>query len=252
MNNLSLQAKVLWKRHGSTVLTVIGGVGMVATAVMAVKATPKAMRLLDEAKIKKGEDLTKTEMIRVAAAVYVPSVLVGLSTLTCIFGANVLNKRQQAALVSAYTLLDGSYKEYKEKVYGLYGDEGTTKIREELAKDEYEKIDITPGEDMELFYDEFSGRYFQSTKALVQRAEYEVNRDLVMRGYVYLNEFYAHLDIEPIEGGADLGWSRGGNLDHHWQEWIDFGHHKVVMDDGLECTIISLFGEPYLDFADCC
>lgn len=252
MNNLSHQAKALWRRHGSTILTCIGGVGTVATAVMAVKATPKAMRLLDEAKTDKGEDLTKTEMIRVAGPVYIPSVLVGLSALTCIFGANVLNKHQQASLMSAYALLDSSYKDYKNKVGELYGTDATTKVREEIAKDKYEDADILPEDDMELFYDEYSGRYFNSTKAQVQRAEYEMNRDLVMRDYVYLNEFYAHLDIEPIEGGDDLGWSRGGNLDHHWQEWIDFGHHKVVMDDGLECTIISLFGEPYLDFADCC
>lgn len=84
------------------------------TAVMAVKATPKALRLIEEAEKEKGKKLTKTETVKVAWTPYIPTVLVGASTIACIFGANVLNKRRQAALMSAYALLDSSYKEYKQ------------------------------------------------------------------------------------------------------------------------------------------
>ena len=41
------------KRNASTILTCVGAVGVVATSVMAVKATPKALILLEKAK---GED----------------------------------------------------------------------------------------------------------------------------------------------------------------------------------------------------
>lgn len=223
---------------------------MVATTVMAVKATPKALTLLEEAKEQKGEDLTKLEVIKVAGPAYIPAVITGAATLACIFGAHMLSKRQQAALMSAYALLDNSYKEYKAKIGELYGEDAHGRIRESIAKDKYEEDDIKVDDDKQLFYDNFSGRYFESTIEAVQSAEYRINRHLVMRDYAYLNEFYAELDIPGIESGYEYGWTPGGNLAKYWQSWIDFTHEKVVMDDGLECIIIVMQGEPYLGFED--
>lgn len=236
------------KRNSSTILTCVGGVGVVATAVMAVKATPKALRVIDIATEEKGEELTKMEKVKVAGPIYIPSIITGVGTLACIFGANALNKRQQAALISAYALLDNSYKEYKHKVQELYGNDAVEHIREELAKDKYVDSDIQMEDEMELFYDEFSERYFQSTKYKVQRAMYEINRTIQMGGGVTLNDFYREMDIEPVDYGNVLGWSEGGNNEKYWQSWIDFTYHEVVMDDGLECTIVSMFMEPYPSF----
>ena len=56
--------KLFLKKHSSTILTCMGGVGVVATTITAVKATPKALSLLEEAKRKKGEDLTGIEKIK--------------------------------------------------------------------------------------------------------------------------------------------------------------------------------------------
>ena len=251
MNKLLAQSGRFLKRNASTILTFVGGAGVVATSVMAVKATPKVLRLLEEAREEKGEELTKLEVVKVAGPEYIPSIIIGMSTLTCIFGANYLNKRQQAALTSAYMLLSNSYKEYKQKVADIYGEEADIRVHEEIAKDnyedEYEHIEVEDGK--QLFYDYFSERYFESTIEDVQRAEYRINRDLVMRGYVYLNEFYEHLDLKPIESGYALGWSEGSQLAMNWQKWIDFTHEKVVMDDGLECHIINM-DEPTPDFME--
>ena len=49
------RSKLYLKNNASTILTCVGAVGVVATTVSAVKATPKAMRLLDNAKKEKGE-----------------------------------------------------------------------------------------------------------------------------------------------------------------------------------------------------
>lgn len=92
-------------RHTSTVLTCLGGIGVVATSIMAIKATPKALELIEEAKKEKGEELSKWETVKVAAPKYIPAMMTGVATIACIFGANVLNKRQQASLISAYASL---------------------------------------------------------------------------------------------------------------------------------------------------
>ena len=101
-----------FKRNSSVILTCVGGIGVIATAVLSVKATPKAYERIEQAKKEKGKELTKFETIKSAAPSYIPAVAVGLGTLVCIFGANALNKRQQASLISAYTLIDKSYKQY--------------------------------------------------------------------------------------------------------------------------------------------
>ena len=58
------------KGTASIVLTCLGGVGVVATTVTAVRATPKALRLIEEAEKEKGEKLSKWETIQAAAPTY--------------------------------------------------------------------------------------------------------------------------------------------------------------------------------------
>lgn len=242
---------LFFKRNASTILTCIGGVGVVTTSIMAVKATPKAVMLLEEAEREKEEKLTKLETAIVAAPVYIPSVLVGVSTIACIFGANMLNKRQQAAITSAYALLNTSYAEYKNKVIEMVGEEGHAEIQAEIAKDNYDE-NIKVSEGSELFYDTYSGRYFESTKYKVKEAQYQLNRDLIMRDYIYLNEWYDYLDLEHVDGGWDAGWCSAICYDMYWQLWLDFSHSKTILDDGRECTIIDFFQPPILveDFED--
>lgn len=250
MNKLVHRASLYVRRNAPIILTCVGGIGVVATSVMAVKATPKALQLLEEAKAEKGDDLTKLEVVAVAGPAYISAMVTGVATIACIFGANVLNQRQQASLASTYALIDNSYKEYKKKVEELYGKEANAQVQQEIAKVKY-KVNYIQQEDNELlFYDEFSGRYFNATMERVLVAEYQVNRELHNTGCDTLNRFYELVGLDPIEGGDALGWSEGGNYERYWQSWLDFRHNKVVMDEGLECYIITMFEEPYVEFDD--
>jgi len=251
MNKLLQHSKLFVKRNGSTILTCAGGAGVVLTSVMAVKATPKAMRLLEAAKEEKGEKLTKLEAIKVAGPSYIPAIVTGVSTIACIFGANILNKRQQAAIMSAYALLDSTYKDYQKKVEELYGEDANDQVKAEIAKDKYVDDEVTLTDDnKQLFYDEFSGRYFESTTEDVLRAEYALNRRLAEFNGAYLNEFYEMLDIPAVDYGEHLGWSSSEIYDMQWSTWLDFAHKKVTMDDGLECYIISWSVDPTFGFEE--
>ena len=250
MNKLVHRASLYVRHNAPTILTCVGGIGVVATSVMAVKATPKALQLLEEAKAEKGDDLTKLEVVAVAGPAYIPAMVTGVATIACIFGANVLNQCQQASLASAYALIDNSYKEYKKKVEELYGKEANAQVQQEIARVKYKENDIQQEDDELLFYDEFSGRYFNATMERVLVAEYQVNRELHNAGRDTLNHFYELVGLNPIDGGDSLGWSEGGNYERYWQSWLDFRHNKVVMDEGLECYIITMFEEPYVEFGD--
>lgn len=248
MSKLLNSSAMFLKRNGSTILTCLGGVGVITTAVTAVKATPKALALLEESAKEKQEELTVIEKIEIAGPTYVPSILIGAGTLACIFGANFLSRRSQAALMSAYALLENSYKEYKNKVKELYGEDADIHVRSEVAKDHYEETDISVSGDKQLFYDEFSQRYFESTLEDVLRAEYTFNRMISVEYGVFLNDFYELLGIDPVDYGDYMGWMDCQLVEDTWYSWLDFIHTKVVMDDGLECTIITFSYEPTFDF----
>ena len=239
-------------KNAPTILTFVGAAGVVATAVTAVRVTPKVVKLLEAQGAEKEYELTTMEKIQIAGPHYIPSVLIGIGSIVCIIGANSLNKRQQASLVSAYTLLDASYKKHKKKVEELYGEDANTKIRAEIAKDAYDDVELEIEGDEQLFYDHFSDRYFTAKMEDVIRAEYQLNRQLHTNTGVYLNEWYELLNNKAVEPSAkynELGWSNGILESNYWANWIEFDHEFVVMDDGMECTIITMRYEPVIDFA---
>ncbi|MGN1370920.1 MAG: DUF6353 family protein [Candidatus Coprovivens sp.] len=251
LDGICYKSKLYLKNHSTTILSGIGAFGVVGTSVMAVKATPKALRLLDEAKDEKGEDLTKFEIICVAGPAYIPSIVIGMSTIACILSANVLNKQKQATLTSAYMLLDESYKQYRNKVKELYGDDADEKIKKEIAKDNYyEKGYSNQPREKKLFYEPISERYFEATIEDVQYAEYHFNRNFALRDFAKLNEFYQFLGLETTDLGEVLGWSSYAGYTIYGYQWIDFKHEKVILEDGLECYIINYPFEPTMDFME--
>ena len=252
MNNLLNYSMKFVKKNASTILTVAGGAGVVATAVLAAKATPKAMRVLEEAKEEKQEDLTVLEKVQIAGPAYIPAIVTGAATIACIFGANILNQRQQAALMSAYALLDNSYKEYRAKVTEIYGKEADIQIKDEIAKDKLNDKDISVGEGKQLYFDEYSSRYFEATTEDMLRVENKMNRALQETAGLYLNDYYELIGLDPTDYGDFMGWSSCELYDMSWSTWFSFDYRKVVLDDGLQCIIVSFEFEPTFDFENYC
>lgn len=244
------KAEVFLRKHSSTILTVVGAAGVVATSVLSVKATPKALLLLEEAKKEKGDDLTPVETVKVAWKPYIPAVITGVSTIACIFGVNHLSKRGQASLMSAYAVLDRSYKEYREKVEELYGNENgdaNTNIRNKIMETKIDKTRVLDDQ-KELFFDWQSMRYFESTFEEVRRAEYIFNQNFTMSGFASLNEFYDILGIPRVDYGYQLGWSTVYNDEVYGYDGLEFEYEKAVMEDGLECWILTMPCPPTLDY----
>ena len=244
------RTQIFLKKHSSTILTIVGAVGVVATSVMAVKATPKALALLEEAKEEKytntGEsDLTVVETVKAAWKPYIPATITGISTIACIFGANYLNSRTQASLMSAYAVLDSSYREYREKTKELHGDD--VDIKREIIKTKFDSNMDLSG-DKELFFDYHSMRYFESTFDEVKRAERIFNENFAMSGFACLNDFYEILGLPPVEYGDQLGWSTITNDDVYGYSELEFMYEKTELDDGLECWIMTMPCAPTLDY----
>lgn len=240
------KVEIFLKRHSSTILTVVGAGGVVATSVLAVKATPKALTLLEEAKNEKGDKLTTTEVIAVAWKPYIPAIVTGVSTIACIFGANYLSTKNQASLMSAYALLDSSYKEYRNKVNELYGEDADEKVKQEIAVSKMEKgIKIEDGK--QLFFDHQSMQFFESTMEEVLNAERAFMEMLNERGYGYINEYYDLLGIPNVEFGWQLCWWAVEDNDPWNCHELEFMYYTATKNDGTTCCIIDTNMPPTID-----
>ena len=263
MNKLFHFSKRFLSKNGTTILAIASTAGVIATAIISAKATPKALSVLSEAESNKGEELTTLEKVKIVAPIYIPTALVGASTVLCIVGANLLDKRKQASLTSAYALVNSSYKQYKDKLKELYGEEVHNDVVNAIAIEKTKDVKIRSerllsscdlGDDetseTRLFYDEFSGRYFESTMNKVIQAEYHFNRNFVLGGYVVINDFYELLGLSKIQSGDELGWSAWKMAESGMESWIDFNHRKTDVGDGLECYVIEMILYPETGYLD--
>lgn len=237
------------KRNASTILTCIGAAGMVGTVIMAVKAAPKAIEKMDEETkdIPYGE-LTKMDVIKAELPVYLPTIAVGTASLMCIFGANALNQKQQAMMVSAYAALERSYLDYRNRVQLLCGDTEAEFIDRTLEQQKQEaEDDMPPWEGPQTFYIKLYDKFFERTMEEIIQAEYHLNRIFILRGYATFNEFLDFLHLEHVEEGDVIGWEQYAGETHFGYEWVDFGNVRRVTDDMIICEIQMPFEPHYLD-----
>lgn len=250
--NLSKVTKdvgILLKKHSPEILTGIGVAGMVTTTIMAVKATPKAILLINEKEVEERvEKLTPVETVKTVWKCYIPAAVTGVLSIACIIGASSVNAKRNAALATAYTLSETALKEYKDKVLETVGEKKENEIRAAIAKDKLEKDPVVQAEVIDtgtgktLCYDALSGRYFRSDIDKIRRAEYELNRQLLTEGYISLNDFYYEIGLDSIKVGDKLGW----NVKQ--ERYIDVNFGSALTTDQMPCLVIDFNVAPVYDY----
>ncbi len=246
-------AKSFWlsvKKHSPTILTGVGIAGMITTTILAVQATPKALRLLEEKKadISESEKLPPIEAVKAAWKVYVPAVLTGILSTVCLIGANSVNQRRGAALAAAYSLSESALKEYREKVVETIGKKKEQAIRDDIAKD---RVAANPVREVvvtdrgsTLCYDSLSGRYFKSDIETLRRTVNDLNRRMRDEMFISLNDFYCAVDnpdLSPTKLGDRLGW----NID---KGYIDLGFSSQLTADGTPCLVLDYTVVPEYEY----
>lgn len=248
LSNIVNGAQITLKKHGPEILTGIGIAGMITTTALAVKATPKALMLIEEKKLDLDTDeLKPIDVVKTVWPCYIPAAISGTVSIACVVGANSVNARRNAALVTAYTLADSSLKEYREKVVETLGEKKDKAVRDAVAK---EKIEKDPVERKEviitetgntLCYDALSGRYFKSDVDKIRKAVNEINRRLTFNSYVSLNDLYSEIGLDPTGLGDSLGWSIDTGLID-----LDFSSQLTAKDE--PCVVLDFMRAPVYDY----
>lgn len=242
-------------KNSPTILTGIGVAGLLATTVMAVKATPKAIEILQEEQFRRMHDgiteeyepLPTMDMVKLTWQCYVPSLAMGAITIGCIIGANSINLRRNAALVSVYSLSEAALKEYQAKVIETLGKGKERKIKDEIAKDRIYKNPISDNEVVitgrgeTLCYDALSGRYFKSDIEHIKQALNKLSRNLMTDMFVTLNEVYSELDLKSTKMGEIIGWHIDDGL-------IEPDFSSQLTENGTPCLVLDYTSEPRYNY----
>lgn len=253
MNKVNLSAitksvRTALKKHSPEILTGIGIAGMITTTIMAVKATPKALMLIDEKKHEENvEQLTKIEVVKTAWKPYVPTVLTAAASVACLVGASSVNFKRNAALATAYSLSETALREYKDKVIETIGEKKEQSVRDAVIKDKVNKNPVERNEVIitdngeTLCYDVQSGRYFKSDINTIKKAINKLNRQMLTDMFISLNELYYEIGLSTIELGDELGWHIDRGL-------IDIAYSSQLAADDRPCLVIDYRVAPQYDY----
>jgi len=235
-------------RKSPEILTALGVVGVVSTTLMAIKATPLALRAMQQHEIEYydyyGDDaveLTELERIYPGLKFYIPTVISAGLTIMCIIGAHRVSSQRNAALAALYTMSETKLVEYQDKVSKTFGEKKEAKLSDELAKDEVDKHPISEGDTNiiitgrgdHLCFDALSSRYFMSDIERIRQAVNSFNESM-LNGDMYktLNEFYDDIGLKPTELGQNMGWSIDTGL-------LDIKFTAVISDNNVPCIVLN-------------
>ena len=239
--------KTVITKHSPEILTGIGIAGMITTTVLAVKATPKAVKILEEHK-KNQEKISPMDVVKLTWKEYIPAVVTGTVSTACLIGASAVNLKRNAALATAYTLSETALKEYREQVIESIGDKKEQNIQEKVAEKQViknnvgDKPPISTGNGTTLCYDPLSGREFECSREVLERAENRINKEMLQQisGYASVNEFYDEIGLERTETGALLGWNSEHTIDLHLT--------AVLTKNGKPAMVVGHYNRPIYNY----
>jgi hypothetical protein len=237
-------------RNSPSILTGLGVAGLLATVMLAVKATPKALESIEMEEIFRkteesfGEPLTPIDIIEVCWKHYIPTVVMGAATITCMIGANHIHLRRNAALVSLFSITETALKEYQAQVVKTIGEKKESQIQDDLAQKRLDDKPITnqpviiTGNGSYPCFDTFSGRYFESDIETIRQKVNEFNQRLLREGWLCINEFYYELGLESIELGDEMGWIAERSL-------LELKTTTKFATDGKPCLVMGYSVQPH-------
>lgn len=196
--------------NSPTLLTAVGVVGVVGTAVLASKATIKANEILKENKWH-----TRKDAIRLTYRAYVPTALAGAATIACIVCANRVSLKRYAALAAGLAASDRALAEYKAAADKVLPKKEKAKLDKKVAQQRVDAVDtrtVVTADHEILFVDGITGQAFSSTIQKVDGAINQINHEILNADYAGLYLLQEHLGLQVSPYSYEVGWHSGGEL----------------------------------------
>lgn len=228
------------KSNSPEILTALGVSGVITTTYLAAKASFKAAEVIREREADGHTDNLKlllkyrTQMLW---KLYIPAGISGIVTVGCIVGASKANRTRTAAAVTAYSLTEKAFSEYKEKVIEQIGKGKEQKIVDELAQERIEKFPPTKKELMVvgngyvLCCELYTQRYFRCNMQALLKAQNDINARIISDFYVALDEFYDLINLEYTSNSSKMGWDSDKMLELQFSTVLANGEEPCLAFD---------------------
>lgn len=211
------------RKHSPEILVTTGIIGLVASGVLACRASTKVNAVIDDAKkTVKGiheiaenpehmetagyteEDIKKALTVTYARTglelvkLYGPSVVLGAASITCILASHNIIRKRNLALAAAYTAEHVSFKEYRGRLIDRFGKELDRELKYDIRTEEVDEV-VTNEDGTETVikktvevanipsHGSQYARFFDETSDYWDRNA-EFNKMFIMRQQDYLNE----------------------------------------------------------------
>lgn len=266
------------KKHSPELLVVAGVVGVVASTVMACKATTRIDDILDESKDKidaihdgmetgevNGTEYTEEDGKKDLAIVYAqsgvklaklygPAIILGTVSIGCIVASHHILRKRNIAIAAAYATVDRGFKEYRGRVVERFGEEMDRELKYNIkAKEIEEKVVDENGEEKivkktvqtaEVDPNKVYSRFFDETCTGWTRNA-EDNLTFLLCQQNYANERLqakGHLFLNDVYEMLGLQKSKAGQV----VGWYYNKKHQPFIDFG----IYDLYDERKRDFVN--
>ena len=228
------KVKMSAMKHSPEIAVALGIIGFVGTVIAAVKATPKALAKMEEARRQKAQEaesveeenvkLTVPEKIKAAGPCYILPLITGTASIACIIFSNRMQAGRIAGLTSTCGFLSQTLNTYQDKVKEVVGEKKEKKIREEIAKDKIASNPVPlsmmqnnqtgqlyPSSGLYPCMLADTGDYFWGNEQTVADAFRELERRFTDEGgyeeWIPKNDLRVMFGLRENEDGEILGWN---------------------------------------------
>lgn len=238
LQSIISDAQRLLKTNAPALLTGIGAASVVTTGVLAARGAFKASQILahdgsayDPSAPRKERVIHKTKL---TWQCYVPAVSAGAVGVVAILGANHAHAKQTAAAVTAYTVTEAAFSEYRDVALKQLSKAKAGAIQDEIAQ---RKVNANPpddskvvvvGEGKTLCCELHTGRYFMSSMEAIRQVENSINWKLNHENYTSLDDFYYQIGLPATSMSGHHGWEIDKGLLH-------ITYTSVLTPDGRPC-----------------
>lgn len=268
------------KSHSPAILFGAGVVGVVATTVLACRATLKLEEVLEEAEKEKSvaDGLLQSHpnytakdyshdvrILKIRAAgevckLYAPPVALGIVSIAALSGSHIILSRRNAALSAAYSAVFEGFKEYRKRVVDELGEDKDREFRfgvkeREIVEEGKNGPKVSniksfgaPSQYARVWDRDTSTLWEprpESNFFLLKSQQNYMNQRLQAVGHVTLNEVFDAIGLERTAYGMIVGWVKdNGDEDNY----IDFGVFRGNDENAFSEFMQGKAGALLLDF----
>lgn len=234
-------------QHTPEILIGLGIAGFVGTVIFAVKTTPKAEKLIDEAKAE-----TFPEKAKATWKAWWPVAALGAASAGSIICGTVKFHKKNVALMTLCAATETAFSNYRNIVLDKVDPEKVAEIKTDFQEHMKESKMKDVVEDKEVYEllkpeilcrEEYTGRYFMGRRADVEKLCVELGHELnTSFSTMEYNEFLQGVGLSPSEAGSGAGWTSGDRL----EPWFSWGEAP----DGGPLLEVGFYKGPSVDFRE--